>query len=183
MWQLWSQEWHHIKSRFPFLSNFPPDAFCIQPSSQLKDSHLVSAVCCEESCLLITVWSRKHQCFIRTTNYRQRRMSPEERGVPTHSFVHARAERHPRADTGVCVIKRRAYVHKYTSPFPLRFAMIHLSQRWSRKMTRLTAPPWLVSDTNMSLPSIWGPWTLLSLFVSYHNPGSLYCKEICQSWV
>ncbi len=124
---------------------------------KLKDSHLASAVCCEESCRLITVWSCKRQqtgvlsgqLIIGREECGNGILPPEEHSVPTHSFVHRRAERHPRFGARICVIEKcmciHTHTHRATSEFALRFTTIHLSQRQDSKMTRLTAR-WLVSD-------------------------------------
>lgn len=85
--------------------------------------------------------------------------------MPTHSFVSARAERHPRGvGTSVffvvCVIVGRMCTHTHrdvTGFFPPRFTAVHPSQRRDSEMTRLTAPLCVVSDRNISLASIWGP--------------------------
>lgn len=131
-------------------------------------------MCCEERCLLITVWSCKRQqtgvlsgqLIIGREGCGNGILPPEQRGVPTHSFKCTCAERHPQADSGLRVICECVCM----CVSPLRFTTTHLSRGQDSKMTRLTALLWLVSDRNISLASIWGPWTLRSLFVSSCNP-------------
>lgn len=101
LWWLQMLEEPRIISQLPSLINCPPDAFCTSPRTPLKGSHLASAAFCEESCLLITVWSCQRQqtgVFIRTANYRWVRemgcgkQHPASRGTqPAHTFVSTEA--------------------------------------------------------------------------------------------